>query len=554
MSKSLQPGSIVGRFRVVSLLGAGGMGQVYLARDESLDRSVALKILPPDLVKNDERVRRFVQEAKSASSLSHPNIVTIYEIGEADVDSTPVHFIAMELVAGSTLKDLIHAKKTDLRTLIRYLAQAAEGLAKAHAAGIVHRDLKPENIMVTDDGFAKVLDFGLAKLLPGSEDPGLQRANGGRGLQAPAELRATRTGTEAGMILGTVGYMSPEQVQSKPLDHRSDIFSFGCILYEAATRQRPFRADSDLETLHKILKDKPPPVEELNPEVPADLRRLIRRCLAKTPEQRLQSMKDLALELAEIDEQYDTLSVSSDSGASASISKAALAAPVRSRWERIGLAAVLMIGAIGLTAAGWMWLHRPATTGADATSFGKMEVTRLADIADLDTAALSADGRFLAFSLLQAGKYRVVVRQLATGRDVEVVAPQLEGIRKIQFSPDGSYLFFDQGVFSRNPELYQVASLGGVSRRIATPNLGAGFVVSADGTQVAGLTRDQVARRHSITVFNVDGTASPGSVTLEAGQNPWFLSWSPDGESLRRLDPQSGRLAGRRAAHRDFAA
>ena len=154
MSKSLQPGSVVDRFRVVSLLGAGGMGEVYLARDESLDRSVALKILPPDLVKNDERVRRFTQEARSASSLSHPNIVTIHEIGEAD----GVHFIAMEFVKGSTLKDLIHAKKTDLRTLVGYLAQAGEGVAKAHAAGIVHRDLKPENIMVTDDGFAKVLD------------------------------------------------------------------------------------------------------------------------------------------------------------------------------------------------------------------------------------------------------------------------------------------------------------------------------------------------------------------------------------------------------------
>jgi serine/threonine protein kinase len=176
----------------------------------------------------------------------------------------------MELVAGRSLKDLIHADKTDLRTLVRYLAQAADGVSKAHAAGIVHRDLKPENIMVTTDGFAKVLDFGLAKLAE----------------TGPAGL--TQTGTEAGMILGTVGYMSPEQVQGKPLDHRSDIFSFGCILYEAASRQRPFKADSDVETLHQILKEKPAPVEDLNPDVPADVRRLIRRCLAKTPEQRLQ--------------------------------------------------------------------------------------------------------------------------------------------------------------------------------------------------------------------------------------------------------------------------
>jgi len=165
--RSLQPGAKVARYRIASLLGAGGMGEVYLARDDSLDRAVALKVLPPELVANDERVRRFVQEAKAASSLSHPHIVTIYEIGQAEVDDQPLHYIAMELVSGRTLKDLIHTDKTDLRTLVRYLAQAADGLAKAHAAGLVHRDLKPENIMVTSDGFAKVLDFGLAKLSQG---------------------------------------------------------------------------------------------------------------------------------------------------------------------------------------------------------------------------------------------------------------------------------------------------------------------------------------------------------------------------------------------------
>jgi serine/threonine protein kinase len=162
--RSLDSGTLVGRYRVASLLGAGGMGEVYLARDESLDRSVALKVLPPELVANNERVRRFVQEARTASSLSHPHIVTIYEIGQAEVDGQVVHYIAMELVAGRTLKDLIHTDRIDLRTLVRYLAQAADGLAKAHAAGLVHRDLKPENVMVTSDGFAKVLDFGLAKL------------------------------------------------------------------------------------------------------------------------------------------------------------------------------------------------------------------------------------------------------------------------------------------------------------------------------------------------------------------------------------------------------
>ena len=219
-----------------------------------------------------------------------------------------IHFIAMELVVGHTLKTLIHQEKTDLRTLMRYLAQAADGLAKAHAAGIVHRDLKPENIMVTSDGFAKVLDFGLAKL---TEKDGAATDLA----SAPTELAP---GTGVGMVLGTVGYMSPEQVQGRAVDHRSDIFSLGCVLDEAATRRRPFQADSDVETLHQILKDAPPPIEEINPKVPGEVRRVIRRCLAKSPEHRVQSMKDVALDLGEIDEFYETLSLSSGSGATGS--------------------------------------------------------------------------------------------------------------------------------------------------------------------------------------------------------------------------------------------
>jgi serine/threonine protein kinase len=271
------------------------------------------------VVRNEERVRRFIIEAKSASSLNHPNIVTIYEIGhdqvrpargggagEADAPAEPVHFISMELVAGQTLDQKIHHERADLRTLLGYLAQAAEGVAKAHAAGIVHRDLKPGNIMISKDGFAKVLDFGLAKLTEQGSiaDPGLTSA-------------PTEAATGEGVVMGTVGYMSPEQVQARTVDHRSDIFALGCILYEAATRRRPFLADSDVEVMHQILKEKPPPVESLNPDVPGEVRRLIRRCLAKTPDQRFQSMKDLAIELREMVEEWETLSPSTPSGSTA---------------------------------------------------------------------------------------------------------------------------------------------------------------------------------------------------------------------------------------------
>src|SRR5262245_51606210 len=295
---ALQPEDVVARYRVVGPLGVGGMGEVYLARDESLERNVALKVLPADLVRDEERVRRFVLEAKSASSLSHPNIVTIYEIGHGTVHDQPIHYMSMELIQGKTLGTLID-ESTDLRTFLGYLAQAAEGIAKAHFAGIVHRDLKPGNIMVSSDGFAKVLDFGLAKLTE-------KRDTSPEMTSAPTRVEATGVGA----VLGTAAYMSPEQVRGATVDHRSDVFSFGCVLYEAATRTRPFVAETPVETMHKILHDKPAPIEEKNPSCPAELRRLIRRCLAKSPEQRVQSMKDLAIELREIVDEWDSLSVS----------------------------------------------------------------------------------------------------------------------------------------------------------------------------------------------------------------------------------------------------
>src|SRR5262245_17539131 len=348
MGKALQPGNLISHYRVIAPLGAGGMGEVYLALDLTLERNVALKVLPPELVRNDERVRRFVLEAKSASSLSHPHIVTIHEIGQDRVRvadggaetveaSAPIHFIAMELVSGQTLEQKIHHEGTDLRTLLGFLAQVAEGLAKAHAAGIVHRDLKPRNVMITKDGYAKVLDFGLAKLT--EKQPGASEIT-----SAPTAAPGL---TGERVVVGTVGYMSPEQVRGKPVDYRSDIFSFGCLLYEAATRQRPFSADSDVETMHKILTEEPPPVEELNPRAPADLRRLIRRCLAKEPEQRFQSVLDVAIELREIGDNFDSLSASASSGSSASAAAAPL--PRRRRlWPAVGVAAVALLGVAGL--------------------------------------------------------------------------------------------------------------------------------------------------------------------------------------------------------------
>ena len=253
---TLPIGTKLGRYEIRSKIGAGGMGEVYLAQDTKLDRKVALKILPADLAANQDRMRRFVQEAKAAAALNHPNIAHIYEIGEAD----GINFIAMEYVEGQTLREKIRRERTELRKLLRYLQQVAEGLAKAHAAGIVHRDLKPDNIMITRDGHAKILDFGLAKLLETAgqkpdREGGLQNEQG-RGEIATVMMPVQHS--TPGVVMGTVGYMSPEQAQAKPVDQRSDIFSFGCILYEAATGRKPFAGDSIVDTLHKIIYEPAP--------------------------------------------------------------------------------------------------------------------------------------------------------------------------------------------------------------------------------------------------------------------------------------------------------
>ena len=287
MSTLVSPGARLGRYEIRSKIGEGGMGEVYLAEDAQLRRRVALKILPVDLASNQDRMRRFIQEAQAAAALNHPNIAHIYEIGESE----GANFIAMEFVDGKTLREKIHQEKSELRVLLKHLLQVAEGLAKAHASGIVHRDLKPDNIMITHDGHAKILDFGLAKLVETS-GPGLGPSEGG---EAPTAVMQQHS--VPGMIMGTIGYMSPEQAQAKPVDQRSDIFSFGCILYEAATGRKPFAGDSVVDTLHRIIYEPAPAITDFNPSASPELQRVIRKCLAKEPEKRYQTIRDTANDL-----------------------------------------------------------------------------------------------------------------------------------------------------------------------------------------------------------------------------------------------------------------
>ena len=299
-------------YRIVSRLGAGGMGEVYLAQDTKLDRRVALKILPAELAANRDRMARFIREAKSAAALNHPNIATVHEIGEAEVQgssltakegsdssSDVIHFIAMEYIDGVTLREKIYKEHAELSKLLRVLQHVAEGLAKAHSAGIVHRDLKPDNIMITHDGHAKILDFGLAKLI---EQQPLSGSDSSEVATAVMPQHST-----PGTVMGTAGYMSPEQAQgkTKEIDQRSDIFSFGCILFEAATGKKPFEGDSVVKSLHMVIYEPAPAIAELNPSVPSELQRVINRCLAKDPDERYQSIKEVVIELKGLRRELD---------------------------------------------------------------------------------------------------------------------------------------------------------------------------------------------------------------------------------------------------------
>jgi eukaryotic-like serine/threonine-protein kinase len=317
LSETISPNTTIAQYTIISKLGEGGMGEVYLAHDTKLDRRVALKVLPADVASQHDRMDRFIREARSAAALSHPNIAQIHEISEQN----GLHYIVMEFIDGVTLREKIYREHIELRKLLRQLQHVADGLGKAHAAGIVHRDLKPDNIMITRDDHVKILDFGLAKLVE-TVDPKPVSARGGSDEEATAILQQYST---PGMILGTAGYMSPEQAQgrTKDIDQRSDIFSFGCILYEAATGRKAFAGKDVLDSLHQIVHGPTPQVKDIKADAPDELQRIVRRCLAKDPNERYQSIKDVAIELKELRRELEKTSVDTTVSPSGKIETAA---------------------------------------------------------------------------------------------------------------------------------------------------------------------------------------------------------------------------------------
>ncbi|MEO6007063.1 MAG: serine/threonine-protein kinase, partial [Vicinamibacteraceae bacterium] len=371
---TLLPGRRLGPYEVRQPLGAGGMGEVYLAHDTRLQRSVAIKVLPAAFAEHADRLQRFEQEARATATLNHPNVMAVFDVGVDD----GVPYVVLELLEGQTLATALRRGALSPRQATDLAGQIAQGLAAAHAKGIVHRDLKPDNIFVTADGRAKILDFGLAKLI---ESPDLH---------ATVTHLATTPPTGPGHVLGTAGYMAPEQVRGEPADHRADIFAFGAVFYEMLSGQPAFGGETTVERMTAILKDDPPPL--LTGAVPPQLDRVVHRCLEKSPAQRFQSAKDIAFAL----EAMSLGAASTSPSAPASASAAALtttAAPAPRRWWPLALAAAVAVAAgvgVGVWATRRATPAGPGVIGFEARSFDRLPITNARFMPDGKTIVYSA--------------------------------------------------------------------------------------------------------------------------------------------------------------------
>ena len=483
----------LGHFSLLEKIGEGGMGRVYRARDTRLERLVAIKLLPESRRADADRRARFVQEAKAASALNHPNIVTIHEIGEQDGQI----FIVMELVDGKPLNELIPRKGMRLTAALRIAAQVADALAAAHAAGIVHRDLKPANIMVDGHGRAKVLDFGLAKLTvpAGTSDVGPD--------EATRTLSAAKPVTEEGVILGSVPYMSPEQAEGKPVDARGDIFSFGAVLYEMVTGQRAFRGESRITTLAAIVEKDPQPPSEIS-ATPPELERLIARCLRKDVNRRSQNMSDVKLALEELREE-------SESG---KLAQPAAAKP-RGRYRAIGATLLLVLAAV-LSVVVLLILRRPEN------KIGELVPIRIiSNGPDLpvQSISLSPDGKYLAYSDPQG----VHIRSLQ-GTETRLL-PNTAGMWAGDWTVDGTRVII---VSANARSFYSVSLLGDSPRNLGEWN------PSPDG-------RYSLRFRWDPTAVDIrSATGRTNSISVGKDDSVGF-SWSPGTKHLAMVVGRRGR-------------
>ncbi|HET6893514.1 MAG TPA: protein kinase [Pyrinomonadaceae bacterium] len=533
----LFPGTSFSHYEIISLLGSGGMGEVYLAHDTILDRKVALKILATDLPFHSDAMRRFIQEAKSAAALNHPHIAHIYEIGE----NAGVHFIALEYIDGVTLRNKIHRDRTPLTKLMKYLSQVCDALAKSHSAGIVHRDLKPENIMITREDYAKILDFGLAKLvkpLPSASDD-----DSG---QSPTILMSGHS--LPGTVMGTVGYLSPEQAQGRvdDIDHRSDIFAFGCILFEAVTGHQAFAGIDAIDSLHKVVYGATPQIKEFNAAAPDELQRIVRRCLAKEPEKRYQSIREVAIELEELKEEIKRVSTSPSSDQTRPQSSStkriepsrstSSAEYILTEIKHHPKAAILLLATVlvGSIIASYGIFRPSKTTQPGGISLQAAKLNRLTNTGKATIAGISPDGRYVAHALDEGGQQSLWIMQVATGRNIQLVQPSQIEIWGLTFSPDGDYVFYTvRDENSSHGSVFKVSSLGGDSHKLLS-TVQTRVTFAPDGKRLAFFRT--VGDEDQLLIANADGTGER-KLAGRRGREQFFRnhcgpSWSPDGKTI----------------------
>ena len=499
------PGSRLDTYEILAPLGAGGMGEVWLARDLRLDRKVALKVLPSQLAEDTERVARFQQEARAASALNHPNVCTIHALGVADDGRL---FIAMEYIDGATLRQLLATGRRSLPETLDHATQIASALAAAHAASVIHRDLKPENVMVRGDGLVKVLDFGLAKLAPT--------------LSACETAQSTRTSLPSndGRVMGTIGYMSPEQARAEPLDARTDIFSVGTVLYEMVTGRRAFPGNSTAVVLDGILNRLPTAPTHLDANVPPRLEDIIDKALEKDRELRYQTASELRADLIRLKRDTDASGVIGvrDTSAVAKSRKSRYRSRTAAALAALMLAAILAIVAVR---------SRALQLLVSRSELQEVQLTTNSPENPVSAAAISPDGKYLAYSDLTG----LHLRLIDSGETHTIATPDIGDINRVLWFPDGSKLVVsgEGAVKGARPAIWSVSIVGGSPRKLAEDGLEA--CVSLDGSQIAFVEAD----RRRIWIMGANGEDPHPVVTTTPEEAFHLPAWTNAGLGYARV-------------------